>query len=361
MSSYRDSLSPRQKAIYDSQESQAASLLQEAQMNAANPNKDFSIQDIQSLKSNFFSTVLGSPHSAALSARYGSQFDALEESQREELKDRSEMARNQMIAAKTQFDMSQKQRELAETREAEAKYDQLASSISNVLSSGAPPHEMSALAYNVLLSEPSFLRTATGQKLLDVTTQGISNVTNDQLSKVGNELMSDAIRNGTVESIDAAADALNISDSPLVAGAKSAAKAKRQQDEAERSQKALQSEIQQLEGIIKNGLQTDSTWENIQTSGRALVDTATKLGLSSNDNFKAFSEWLTMPKPQTKSIGKPLVNPFLDAQNMLNDLFVDVQRNSLIPGARSIKTFDPSRRTRGSYGLGDALIPPRTT
>ncbi len=56
-----------------------------------------------------------------------------------------------------------------------------------------------------------------------------------------------------------------------------------------------------------------------------------------------------------------LVNPFLDAQNMLNDLFVDVQRNSLIPGARSIKTFDPSRRTRGSYGLGDALIPPRTT
>jgi len=361
MASYRDSLSARQKAIYDSQESQAASLLQEAQMNASNPNRKFGLDDIQALKSNFFSTTLGSPHSAALAATFGAQFNSLEDRELDELTDKAEAARNRMLAEQTNFNMMQKTRELADTRQAEAKYDQLASSITSVLNSGAPPHEMSALSYNVLLSEPSFLRTATGQKLLNLTTKAIQDVTNDNLSKVGNELMTDAIRNGTVEGIDSAADALNISDSPLVAGAKSAARAKRQQEATEKAQKALQAEIQQLEGIIKNGMQEDSTWENIQTSGNALVATASKLGLSANENFKAFSEWLTMPKPPKATGFAPTVNPFLDAQNMLNDLFVDVQRNALVPGARSTRTFDPSRRTKGSYGLGNALIPPRTT
>ena len=361
---YRDTLGPRQRAIFDSQASQAASLLNEAQMRAANPEDRFNLRDIQSLKSDFFSTTLGSPHSGVLAQQYGTQFSNLEANTLKAMKDHATIASSNLLAEKTKFDMRRKRDEILNTRIAEQKYDQLSQEISSVLESGAHPHEMSSQAYTILMEDPSFLRTATGKKLHDLTTQAISRVTNDAISDVGTKLLDDAIRSGTPEAIDEAGRALGIEDSPLLGGAKDAAKAKRDRDSADDARTALTAEVTQLEKIVRGSLDEDATWENMQSAGKALLETANKLGLTGNESFKSFSDWLLQDKPP-KAVGLKAYqsgqDPLGDGKNKLYDLMIDVQRRSLIPGGRIQSVFDPSKRSGAAIGLGNALIPSRAT
>ena len=332
---------------YDAMGKQFDFLIGDAQMSIADPNIDFGTKDIQSLKSDIFSMSLGMRDGAQLRASYGKQLDAMDSAISKQRSADALTASRSLAAEKLRADLKSSEEAARREKEAQEKYAEIAGRISSILESEAPAQDKSSSVYGVFLSNPEFTNTATGKRLMDMTTHYQSTQKNPNLVQAQSKVLSDAISSGSTEAIESTFDSMNIVDQDLRQGALQAA-AKKQRDEAQAKQEAAYEEqLRALNDYADDAIGDKPNHTNVLSYTEMLLPIARSSGLDELKAFKDLQNWVQKPPPTTEDPwgSSTLASPIANIRSILFEM---TKTQGGIPGARQSVRRNPSARSSAS-------------
>jgi hypothetical protein len=325
---------------YDATGNQAVDfLIGDAQMSIADPNIEFGTEDIQSLKSDIFAMSLGMRDGARLRATYGPSIDAMESSLSKRRSAAASGAYRALEAERLRASLSTASEASRREKEAQQKYGEIAGRISSILESEAPAQVQSRGVFNTFLSN-----TATGKRLMDMTTQQLALQKNPNLHQAQSKVLSDAISSGSTEAIGSTFDSMGIVDEDLRQGALQAA-AKKQRDDAQAKQEdAYEDQLRALNSYADDAL-TKPTYQKVFSYSEQLIPAARRLGLTEIQAFKDLTTWMQKPP---KSGGDIFADTLESPVANIRSLLFEMTKISSIPGARQSGRRNPSARSSAS-------------
>jgi len=361
MASYRDTLSARQKASYDTLNRQAEFLLADAQSRSASPQDSFGVQDIQALKSDIFTMSLGSPHSSQIRKDYGPAFDKLEASENSDVYRKIDVAQKEAAIRTSNAKIKREADKLREDREMEQRFSAMSQKLTPIFESNATPSEQANFAYRQLFTDPTLLQSDEGKKLLDITTSAIKNVTDPNVSNLGVKLFSDAITTQSPEAVEEAAKSIGMANtSPIVKGAKAAIKGSIKKDQRDKQDKLVEDRIKYLSSFVESTTGDGASWDSLKNASDMVLAEAASMGLATSEAYKNLFDWTQQPKPldtaESALIGGAM---FAEPKSLLQSLLYRVSTQP-VTGVRKVNRFDPSSRgvgTSSTVGLGSLGIP----
>ena len=331
---------------YDAMGKQFDFLIGDAQMSIADPNIDFGTKDIQALKSDIFAMSLGMRDGARLRASYGGKLDAMDSAISKQRSADALTASRSLAAEKLRADLKSSEEAARMEKEAQEKYGEIAGRITSILESKAPAQDKSSGVYGVFLSNPEFTNTATGKRLMDMTTHYQSTQKNPNLVQAQSKVLSDAISSGSTEAIGSTFDSMGIVDEDLRQGALQAA-AKKQRDEAQAKQEAsYKDQLRALNSHADSALD-DPSHAGVLAFTETLLPIARSSGLTEIKAFKDLQNWAQNPPPASED---PWGSSALESPiaNIRSILFEMTKAQGGIPGARQSGRRNPSARSSAS-------------